>query len=85
MSAQWHRLGRVEYADGLELQRQFQQARRAAAVPDTLLLLEHPPILTLGRGAKDDNILTPKDQLAALGVEVFETDRGGDVTYHGPG
>ena len=85
MSAQWHRLGRVEYADGLELQRQFQEARRSGAVPDTLLLLEHPPILTLGRGAKDDNILTPKDQLAALGVEVFETDRGGDVTYHGPG
>ena len=85
MSAHWHRLGRVEYADGLELQRQFQQARRADAVPDSLLLLEHPPILTLGRGARDDNILTPKARLAALGVEVFETDRGGDVTYHGPG
>ena len=82
---QWHRLGRVEYRDGLELQRQFQEARRAKVVPDTLLLLEHPPVLTLGRGAKDDNILTPKAQLDALGVEVFETDRGGDVTYHGPG
>ncbi len=82
---QWHRLGRVEYRDGLELQRQFQEARRANEVPDTLLLLEHPPVLTLGRGARDDNILTPKAQLDALGVEVFETDRGGDVTYHGPG
>jgi lipoyl(octanoyl) transferase len=82
---QVHRLGRVEYRDGLELQRQFQEARRANEVPDTLLLLEHPPVLTLGRGAKENNILTPKPQLDALGVEVFETDRGGDVTYHGPG
>lgn len=82
---QWHRLGRVEYADGLELQRQFQEARKTNAVPDTLVLLEHPPVLTLGRGAKGNNILTPKAQLDALGVEVFETDRGGDVTYHGPG
>ncbi len=82
---QWHRLGRVEYGDGLELQRQFQEARRANEVPDTLLLLEHPPVLTLGRGAKENNILSPKPQLEALGVEVFETDRGGDVTYHGPG
>lgn len=82
---EWHRLGRVEYSDGLELQRQFQEARRANGVPDTLLLLEHPPVLTLGRGAGEHNILTPKPQLDALGVEVFETDRGGDVTYHGPG
>ena len=82
---QWHRLGRVEYRDGLELQRQFQEARRVNEVPDTLLLLEHPPVLTLGRGAKENNILTPKPQLDALGVEVFDTDRGGDVTYHGPG
>lgn len=79
------RLGRVEYRDGLELQRQLQEARRADQVPDTLLLLEHPPVLTLGRGAVETNILTPRAQLAALGVEVFETDRGGDVTYHGPG
>ncbi len=82
---QWHRLGRVEYGDGLELQRQFQEARRASLVPDTLLLLEHPPVLTLGRGAHETNIITPKAQLDALGVETFETDRGGDVTYHGPG
>lgn len=81
----WHRLGRVEYADGLELQRQFQAARRAEAVTDTLLLLEHPPVLTLGRGAKPGNIVASEAQLAAEGVRVFETDRGGDVTYHGPG
>lgn len=78
-------LGRVEYVDGLEVQRQLQQARRADLVPDTLLLLEHQPVLTMGRAAKFANIITPKPQLDALGVEVFETDRGGDVTYHGPG
>lgn len=82
---QWYRLGRVEYGDGLELQRQFQEARRAGNAPDTLLLLEHPPVLTLGRGAEETNILLPKALLDAKGVEVFETDRGGDVTYHGPG
>jgi lipoyl(octanoyl) transferase len=85
LPVQWHQLGRVEYADGLELQRQFQEARRAEAVPDTLLLLEHPPVLTLGRGAHETNIIAPKQQLDAIGVETFDTDRGGDVTYHGPG
>lgn len=81
----WHRLGRVEYADGLELQNQFQAARRADTVTDTLLLLEHPAVLTLGRGADGSNILRPREELGRLGVGVFETDRGGDVTYHGPG
>ncbi len=81
----WHRLGRVEYPDGLELQRQFIEARKTDAVTDTLLLLEHPPVLTMGRGAKAQNIVAPPEALAAQGVAVFETDRGGDVTYHGPG
>lgn len=80
-----HRLGRVEYADGLELQRQFAEARRLERVPDTLLLLEHPPVLTLGRGARPGNVVASPEQLGRLGVEVFETSRGGDVTYHGPG
>lgn len=79
------RLGRVEYADGLELQRQFEAARRAGTSGDALLLLEHPPVLTLGRGAKPGNIVASGEVLAARGVGVFETDRGGDVTYHGPG
>ncbi len=82
---QWHRLGRVEYVDGLELQRQFQESRKSNDVPDTLLLLEHPPVLTLGRGAHHSNIIASPEQLTAVGVETFETDRGGDVTYHGPG
>jgi lipoyl(octanoyl) transferase len=84
-SVSWHRLGRVEYADGLELQRQFQAARKTGAVDDTLLLLEHPAVLTLGRGAHGSNILKSRDELERLGVGVFDTDRGGDVTYHGPG
>lgn len=79
------RLGTVEYRDGLELQRQFQDARKANEVGDTLLLLQHPAVLTLGRAARATNIIAPQRQLDALGVDVFETDRGGDVTYHGPG
>ncbi len=78
-------LGRVEYDDGLTVQRLMQDARRQELAPDTLLLLEHPPVLTLGRGAELTHIIAPKAKLAAEGVEVFETDRGGDVTYHGPG
>jgi lipoyl(octanoyl) transferase len=78
-------LGRVEYDDGLRLQKLFGQARTRELAPDSLLLLEHQPVLTLGRGAKRQNIVSAEPQLAALGVEVFETDRGGDVTYHGPG
>lgn len=80
-----HRLGRVEYEDGLALQKLFGDARRGELVPDTLLLLEHPPILTLGRGATRDNILLPPQALAERGIEIFETSRGGEVTYHGPG
>ena len=79
------RLGRVEYADGLAAQNLLVEARARALIPDTLLLLEHPRVVTLGRGAKAQNILWSPDQLAARGYEVHETDRGGDVTYHGPG
>ena len=79
------RLGRVEYEDGLALQRLFGQARFSGQSPDVLMLLEHPPVITLGRGAKAGNITAPPEALAAEGVEVFETNRGGDVTYHGPG
>lgn len=79
------RLGRVEYEDGLRMQQLFLEARRAQRVPDTLLLLEHPPVLTLGRAARRENVLATDDTLERLGVELHETDRGGDVTYHGPG
>jgi lipoyl(octanoyl) transferase len=79
------RLGPVEYEDGLSAQRLLVEARAAGLIPDTLLLLEHPRVVTLGRGAKPHNVLWTPDQLRARGFELFETDRGGDVTYHGPG
>ncbi len=79
------RLGRVEYPDGLVLQEQLARARRAGTVGDTLLLLEHPPTVTLGRGAKPSNVLASTEELSQRGVAVHATDRGGDVTYHGPG
>jgi lipoyl(octanoyl) transferase len=81
------RLGRIEYADALEMQKALVEDRRAGRIGDTLLLLEHPPVITLGvktRG-KPTNILASPDVLAAAGVGVFDTGRGGDVTYHGPG
>ena len=81
------RLGVVDYAAALELQQALVEARRSGTIPDTLLLLEHPPVITLGvktRG-KPTNVVASPDELARQGVEVFETGRGGDVTYHGPG
>ena len=85
-SLQVRRLGLVPYADGLELQRRLVEDRRADRIPDTLLLLQHPHVLTIG--VKKDgrsHILASPDRLTSLGVDVFETGRGGDVTYHGPG
>lgn len=81
------RLGVVSYADGLELQRSLVEQRRAGDVPDQLLLLEHPPVITLGVKTRNDrsHIIASPDLLQREGVEVFETGRGGDVTYHGPG
>ena len=67
------------------MQKLLVEARARGLVPDTLLLLEHPPVITLGRGAKAHNVLWPSELLASRGFEVFATDRGGDVTYHGPG
>ena len=78
-------LGRVSYDEGLRMQRELVAARKAGAIADTLLLLEHPPVLTLGRNARRDHVLASDDLLRARGVEVYETNRGGDVTYHGPG
>jgi lipoyl(octanoyl) transferase len=79
------RLGRVPYADALELQQRLVAQRRAGAVPDTLLLLEHPHVITLGTSARREHILIDGAEGALLGIDVFETGRGGDVTYHGPG
>jgi lipoyl(octanoyl) transferase len=79
------RLGRVRYADGLDLQARLVEERQAGEIPDTLLLLEHDPVVTLGRNARRENLLLGDDALRARGFDVFETGRGGDVTYHGPG
>jgi lipoyl(octanoyl) transferase len=85
MTCQVENLGVVNYADGLRLQLERVTARKAGTIPDTLLLLEHPHVYTLGRNAKTENLLISAEQLAARGAQVFEIDRGGDVTYHGPG
>jgi lipoyl(octanoyl) transferase len=78
-------LGRVEYADGLRLQEELVELRREGRVENTLLLLEHPPVLTLGRHANRANVLASDEMLAARGVRLHQISRGGDVTYHGPG
>jgi lipoyl(octanoyl) transferase len=78
-------LGRIEYAEALRMLRGKVAARKVGTISDTLLLVEHPHVYTLGRNARREHVLATRDQLEALGVEVFDTDRGGDVTYHGPG
>jgi lipoyl(octanoyl) transferase len=80
------RLGRVAYSDALALQEELVEQRTAGRITDTVLLLEHEPaVITLGRGAKEEHVLLSREALALQGVEVHETGRGGDVTYHGPG
>src|SRR5271168_1660599 len=78
-------LGRVPYAEGLEIQARVVAARKQGLIGDTLLLLEHPPVITLGRNASRENVLASNELLASKGVELHEVRRGGDVTYHGPG
>jgi lipoyl(octanoyl) transferase len=78
-------LGSVDYATALRFQQTLVELRKAGRIGDVLLLLEHPPVITLGRNAKSHNVLASPAQLAARGVSRFECDRGGDVTFHGPG
>ncbi len=78
-------LGRVEYLAALDLQHRVVAARQAGRVPDVLLLVEHDPVITLGRRGDPANILAPAEVLAQLGIAVHRVERGGDVTYHGPG
>jgi lipoyl(octanoyl) transferase len=78
-------LGALNYAEGLRLQRTLVELRKLGQIGDVLLLLEHSPVITLGRNAKAANVLVSTEVLAGRGVEVFECDRGGDVTFHGPG
>jgi len=80
------RVGVLSYGDGLELQKALVEERRAGSIPDLLLLLQHPPVITLGvRKASRSHIVASDAQLVDLGIEVHDTGRGGDVTYHGPG
>jgi lipoyl(octanoyl) transferase len=78
-------LGRVEYSTALDLQRTIVHLVKQGSIGHTLLLLEHPPVITLGRNAAVENIVTSRDFLTSHGIELHETDRGGDVTFHGPG
>src|SRR5947209_9417283 len=78
-------LGTIDYATGLCLQQRLIELRKDGRIADVVLLLEHTPVITLGRNAKAKNILASPELLAQRGVEVFECDRGGDVTFHGPG
>jgi lipoyl(octanoyl) transferase len=78
-------LGVIPYTEALALQRAAAAARLAQTIPDVLLLCEHPPVVTLGRSTKAASLTTPPAALAARGVEVHEVERGGDVTFHGPG
>jgi lipoate-protein ligase B len=79
------RLGRVGYGEAWELQRRLVAARVAGEIPDVLILVEHPHVYTLGRGGHAENVLLDEATLSRIGAELFWVDRGGDVTYHGPG
>lgn len=87
MNALWiENLGTMRYAEALEYQRDVARRRISGEIPeDVLLLVEHPPVVTLGRSAKEKHLLASPALLAKRGVELFEVERGGDVTFHGPG
>lgn len=79
------RLGLLSYEDGIARMEELAAARANSLIPDTVLLLEHEPVITLGRSTKPGHVLVSPEELARRGVALHETDRGGDVTYHGPG
>lgn len=78
-------LGRMRYAPAFALQRELAEKRKSGSIPDQLLFVEHDPVVTLGRNAHMENVLADEELLARAGIELQHTDRGGDVTYHGPG
>lgn len=80
-----YRLGLVDYGEAYHRQRRLLKKRLDGEIEDTLLLLEHPPTITIGKSGKLENVLVSQEQLASEGISLFFTDRGGDVTYHGPG
>lgn len=80
-----YNLGIIEYKEALKLQERLVKARIAGNLPDTILFLQHPPVLTMGTSAREDNIIAPRNTLAGEGVAIVYTDRGGDITVHEPG
>jgi lipoate-protein ligase B len=78
-------LGRMAYGPAWELQQRLSEKRKQGLIPDQLLLVEHPHVVTLGRNGHGENLLVSRSRLAELGIEYVETNRGGDITYHGPG
>jgi lipoyl(octanoyl) transferase len=83
LKVEW--LGRMRYRAAWDLQRARHAARVAGDIADTLLLVEHEPVLTLGRHASDEHVISPREELDRRGIEVIRVERGGEVTYHGPG
>jgi lipoate-protein ligase B len=80
-----HDLGRLSYAEAWSLQERLREERKRGSICDRFLFVEHPHVLTMGRNGRETNLLASKERLAELGVEFFEVNRGGDITYHGPG
>jgi lipoyl(octanoyl) transferase len=78
-------LGRIGYAEALAIQKDFETKRKAGVIPDQLLIVEHPHVITMGRNGHLENLLASDDVLSRAGISFHHTDRGGDVTYHGPG
>lgn len=78
-------LGRIGYSEALEWQHRFVEQRKQGLIPDQLLFVEHPHVITLGRNSHPENLLATREWYAQNGIELHETNRGGDVTYHGPG
>jgi lipoyl(octanoyl) transferase len=85
LSVEVRDLGPIRYAEALARQNEAVELRKNASIPDQLLIVEHPHVVTMGRNGHHENLLAAPDLLARSGIEFFETDRGGDVTYHGPG
>ncbi len=81
----WADLGRLDYAKAFDLQRDMVERHKVGSIPDVLLLVEHPHVITLGRNGKPENLLAGEEHLRSAGVDFHPTDRGGDITYHGPG
>ncbi len=78
-------LGRLPYGEAWDLQKSLAAQRKQGLIPDQFLLVEHPHVLTLGRNGREQNVLVTRERLEQLGIDFFEIDRGGDITYHGPG